>query len=178
MPDAGEGDTAKVFICYARKDRDFCNELRASLGMIRWEAKPSFEVWHDDDVEVGADWPDELRQKLFQADIFVVLLSMWLLQSEFIRDFEFPVISERRSRRQASVIVVPITRLELGTTPFASIRHALPKPLSEYLRRPDAWQLVTRAVLSAATHRVHQKAKPRLVPGDLVGEIDGARRAT
>jgi hypothetical protein len=141
---------AKVFICYARRDETLCEELRAHLSNVQWSHKPTYEVWYDGAIEPGIDWPDRVHNELHQADIFIILLSKWLLQSSYVRDTELPVIERRRNGHECAVIVVQTTPLELTHTPFARIQTVLPKPLSAYARRDDAWPLVIRAVENAA----------------------------
>jgi TIR domain len=174
---AGEvSPRARVFICYARRDENLCADLRACLDSVLWDAQPPFEVWYDRNIEAGKDWPDELHEKLATADIFVVLLSKWLLASEFVRETEYSVIEERRRRGECAVIVVQTTPLELRHTPFGRVQAPLAKPLSGYSRRDDAWPDVLRAVLKAAAAPIASKATATASDGKSRRDVADDRR--
>lgn len=151
---------AKVFICYARQDAGLCKELRAHLSSVQWSQDPTYEVWYDGAIDTGNDWPDDLHQQLQQADIFIVLLSKWLLASKFVRDTEFKVIEQRRARQACTVLVVPTAEVALTHTPFARIQAVLPKPITAYARHDDAWPMVCHAVEAAAATYVHKGSDP------------------
>lgn len=146
-------DGARVFVCYAHEDEHLLKELVASLGVAKWGSKAVLDLWYDEAIEPGAEWRREIETRLATSDIFVVLLSKWLLYSDFVREVEFPRIQDRWARDECSVVIVPTTQLTLDETPFSNIQMVLEKPLTGYVRRDDAWPRVTRAVLDEAKKR-------------------------
>jgi hypothetical protein len=67
--------TRRVFITYARTDRERVQRLGAGLRRL------SHEVWIDDRLSVGQKWWDEILRQIRLADVIVVAVSPALLES-------------------------------------------------------------------------------------------------
>jgi flagellar biosynthesis regulator FlaF len=72
-----ESDSLHIFISYARDDRDRAHTLRRRLN---WHENVS--TFMIDDLEYRENWREELRSRLIDSDLVVVLLSAEALESE------------------------------------------------------------------------------------------------
>ena len=126
----------KTFIIYARKDESFKNDL---LLHLRSALIPShLEVWQDGEILPGEDWAEKIGQQLAAADLFLVLLSVHSLTSDFIQNVELKKALDKKSR------IVPILVRNCfwqNHAVFAGL-HGLPrnmKPVSAFSDHDDAW---------------------------------------
>jgi len=66
----------RLFVSYAREDRDAVQRLCAGLRLLR------HEVWLDDRLSGGQEWWSEILRHIQGCDAFVVTVSPGLLESE------------------------------------------------------------------------------------------------
>ena len=93
----------KVFVSYAKPDRDFAFSLTDQL------IKQGHEAWMADNVLFpGDNWPLAIGRALQHSDAMVVLLSRNSGKSEFQRhEINFALGSERYSGRVIPVFIGP-----------------------------------------------------------------------
>jgi hypothetical protein len=114
----------KVFISYSHKDEEMKNELDAHLiGLKRSEM---IAVWNDRMLIGGDDWNEEIIAELQAADIIILLISVYFLNSKYIWEKEVAVAMERHKNKTARVIPVIASSCDFGDMSFAKIQ-ALPK---------------------------------------------------
>ena len=63
----------RIFIAYSSKDLSFKDEIRRRLRPLLRAGKIS--IWDNYDIEAGADWDADIREKLGQVDLILLLLS-------------------------------------------------------------------------------------------------------
>jgi hypothetical protein len=134
-----------IFISYSHKDEPD----RAPEGDIHWLAEiqdylaPAtngvFELWTDEDMTGGADWEKEIKEKLAECDICILLVSRHSLASKYVIDVEIETIVERQ-RNGDDVQICPIALSSIPQTALPAslsalnIRPRLDKPLSGFSR--------------------------------------------
>jgi formylglycine-generating enzyme required for sulfatase activity len=67
-----------LFISYSHKDKDYVHKLREAL------LKEGFEVWIDDQIDYGSEWPKIVTQKLDLCDGVIVVLSNNSYESDMV----------------------------------------------------------------------------------------------
>ncbi|MBK8193515.1 MAG: toll/interleukin-1 receptor domain-containing protein [Lewinellaceae bacterium] len=88
----------KTFIIYARKDESFKDDLLLHLKGTLIETR-HLEVWQDGAILPGEEWEKAIEKQLEAAEIFLVLLSIHSLTSEFIRKKELVKALEKEPDR-------------------------------------------------------------------------------
>ena len=79
----------KVFISYSRKDMSFVKTLAEDLE------EQGFDVWYDlTDIGAGDRWAQEIQEGISQSEIFVIVVSLNSLKSEWVEK-EFLFASKR-----------------------------------------------------------------------------------
>ena len=71
------GSKPFAFISYSHDDLDIISEY---LGAI----DENYRFWYDEGIKSGAEWVEEIGNKIFDCDIFIVFLSKSALQSHYI----------------------------------------------------------------------------------------------
>lgn len=93
-----------VFIIYAREDKEIKRRLLAHLNpFVR---SYDLVLWHDEHLEAGQEWKSHIESRLEQTDLFLLLVSVDFMNSEFINQVEFKFAIDRHKANKS--IVIPI----------------------------------------------------------------------
>ena len=68
-----------IFVSYSHKDTKYAHELAASLQSM------GFEVWIDERLDYGAQWPQELQKQLDGCSAFILIMSRNSYASEWVQ---------------------------------------------------------------------------------------------
>lgn len=135
-----------IFIAYSHKDLAFKDELRVHLRPLTRAGRA--RVWDDHDIEAGREWDAAIKEKLFAAQIILLLVSPDSLDSDYFYGQEVAVSLERHARGEAVVVPVILRACLWHQTPLGAL-EALPtkgKPVSSWTVRDDAWLTVAQSV--------------------------------
>ncbi len=94
----------KIFVSYSRKDGEAKEEALTHLAVLSHVGRA--EAWHDEEIDVGENWYDEIVRLLEDCAVAVLLISRHFLASKFCMKAEVPVLLEKRKRK--GMLVVPI----------------------------------------------------------------------
>ena len=136
----------KVFVSYARKDKEYKEELLEFLAPMR--RNDVIQLWNDKDIVPGEQWEDELLERLTTADIVVFLVSPSLLNSDYIHRVEIKGAMERHKKGELVIIPILIRNSDFAESDFKTFQ-GLPsdlKPVSTWEDRDSAWLSVTRGL--------------------------------
>jgi hypothetical protein len=93
-----------IFIIYAREDKEIKQRLLLHLNPLKNEFNAV--IWHDEYIEAGQQWKPHIESKLEQTDLFLLLVSVDFMNSEFINQVEFKYAVDRHKDNKS--IIVPI----------------------------------------------------------------------
>ena len=68
-----------IFVSYSHTDTEYAHELADSLE------KMGFEVWIDERLDYGAQWPQELQKQLDSCSAFILIMSRHSYASEWVQ---------------------------------------------------------------------------------------------
>lgn len=135
-----------IFIAYSHKDLAFKDELRVHLRPLVRSGRA--QVWDDYDIEAGSEWDAAIKEKLFGAQIILLLVSPDSLDSDYFYGKEVTVSLERHARGEAVVVPVILRACLWQQTPLGAL-EALPtkgRPVASWPSRDDAWHAVAQEV--------------------------------
>jgi CheY-like chemotaxis protein len=93
----------RVFVCYARKDEEFRNEMAQFLqGMTEL----GVDTWDDRKILFGEHWADEIAKAVHSADVAILLVSIHFINSRFIKEFELPSLLVAEQQRGLKIVPV------------------------------------------------------------------------
>lgn len=100
----GPGHTKKLFISYARSDRDAARRLWGSLHAH------GFDVWFDEESLLpGQDWEFEIEEALQRSDAVLVLLSQNSIDKVGYVQREIVLALNHADRRpEGQVFIIPV----------------------------------------------------------------------
>lgn len=138
-----------VFFSYSHKDEDLRNELEIHLSMLKRQGVIS--TWHDRRIGAGKEVDHEISRYLETADIILLLVSPYFLNSDYCYDIEMHRAMERHEKGEARVIPIILHPCDWHHAPFGKLM-AMPtdgKPVSKFPNLHDAFLEVTRAIRQA-----------------------------
>jgi serine/threonine protein kinase len=126
----------KLFISYAREDTDWLEKFLPYFKPA--ERSGALEIWWDRQIPSGADWGPILDTQIADATAALVLVSVNLLNSNFILERELPAIHEQRRTHNLQLYWIPVSMVGeevLQTLGLFGINAAAPcepgKPLDD-----------------------------------------------
>jgi TIR domain len=104
LPSAGAPQPIALFISYSHKDEKWREELQ--LDLERMQEDGLIDAWYDGKILAGDDFDEEIRRKLHEAHIILLLVSRRFLGSKYIRRVEVPAALQRHEAGEARVIPI------------------------------------------------------------------------
>ncbi len=146
----------KIFISYAHEDREWVNKLDKHLAVLK---RRYVESWTDSEILPGDSWNEEIRRKLNEADIILLMVSPDFLNSEFIYKEELPVAWSRHQAGNALVIPIILRPSSWELEEYASLQ-ALPRsarPVAQWPNEDEAFVDVVNGVRKVIEARLGKK---------------------
>jgi len=140
----------KLFFSYSHKDEDLRDELEIHLSALKRQGIIS--TWHDRRISPGDEFDGEISEYLEEANIILLLISPYFIDSDYCYEIEMERAMERHEKGNAIVIPVILHPCDWHDMPFGKLL-ACPKdgkPISKFPNMHDAFLDVTKAVKKAA----------------------------
>lgn len=109
----------KVFFSYAHADETYKNELNKHLSPLKRSEK--IEAWNDEELLPGSSFDDEIKQKLEQSDIIILLISSDFINSDYCYEIEMQNAMTRAERDECYVVPVIVRACLWKETPLRNI---------------------------------------------------------
>ncbi|MBO0780105.1 MAG: toll/interleukin-1 receptor domain-containing protein [Ktedonobacteraceae bacterium] len=147
----------RAFCVYASEDRALFHKLEQALGVYRRQGLIS--LWHFGELLPGSEWDSEIQQRLYAADLILLLISPAFLHSEYIWNKELQWAMTRHTSGDACAVPILLKptpdwkKLPLGQL------QALPtgmKPITTWRNRDKALEDVVEGV-GQAIQQILQK---------------------
>ncbi len=147
-----------IFIAYSHNDliyKDQLKEIHAPVAQFR-----QVKVWDDRDIEAGREWEAEIKERLYGADVILLLVSPDSLDSDYFYGKEVEVSLQRHAKGEAVVVPVILRPCLWEDTPI-SILEALPtkaKPVTQWPSQDEAFTDVAKS-LGKITKRLLEQSE-------------------
>jgi hypothetical protein len=109
-----------LFFSYSHRDQSLRDELEIHLAMLKREG--TISTWHDGRIVAGQDFDDSIKERLESADIVLLLISPYFLNSAYCYDIELKHAMERHDTNEAHVIPVILEPCDWHHAPFGRLR--------------------------------------------------------
>ncbi|WP_438044180.1 SUMF1/EgtB/PvdO family nonheme iron enzyme [Sorangium sp. So ce128] len=151
-----------VFISYARRDESALRELISHLAPMQRQG--ILRAWHDRELEAGARWEEEVRERLEAAQLILLLVSADFIASPSCWDVEMERAMARHAAGSARVIPILLRACDWKGAPFGHLA-ALPdneRPIQGRADRDEAWTDVALGIRAALEkNEKSDKKRPR-----------------
>jgi hypothetical protein len=115
---------ARLFLCYAREDHKWAELLRSHLRPL--ETTNYLTAFIDGEIEPGSNWNEEIRNQLANADVFLAITSVNLLNSRYAMNVEVPSALDRHMANRLKLVPVIADYCNWEATPLGSLQ-AVPR---------------------------------------------------
>jgi hypothetical protein len=140
-----------VLVSYSRHDAGELRQLRNVLAPLIHNR--GLELWVDEDMRAGVEWPVELANALGACSVGVLLVTADYLASSFIRTRELEPLLEAHARGEKTLVWVAVGHCRYEQTRLGQLQAAnnpdrpiKTLPLAEQER---AWVEVSRKIEAA-----------------------------
>lgn len=110
----------KIFISYAHEDRKLCKKFMTHLCSLK--KSDMISHWHDNEINPGEVWDEEIRKKLDESDLIIFLLSPDLIASEYIEENELKLSIKKHRNGEAYIIPVMLRNCNYKYTYFNNLQ--------------------------------------------------------
>jgi TIR domain len=93
LPEKAMGGPLNVFISYCHADQKMRKKLGQHLAPLVDEGL--IRIWHDRNIEAGADWEGEINKEIGEADIILLLVSASFIDSQYCKKELMSAIEQR-----------------------------------------------------------------------------------
>ena len=83
-----------IFISYSHKDKEYVHKLQETLQ------QEGFEVWIDDRIDYGTEWPKVIQENLDNCIVFIVVMSKNAYESDMVQN---EVTRAREKKKQTFI---------------------------------------------------------------------------
>ena len=124
---ARRAERKEVFISYSRKDKDYVDELRPHLKLLRNTTK--IKWWDDSQIEAGEEWNNAIQGALARAKVTVLMVSANFFASDYVWREELPKMLGAAKDEGATILWLPISACAYEDTEIANYQAVTdPKP--------------------------------------------------
>jgi hypothetical protein len=102
----------QLFVSYSHLNAAWFAKLRPLLKFRKPSANVA-HVWHDQQLEAGHRWHDEIQNALKNMDVFVCLVSYEFLDSDYIIDVELKGALRREKKNEVSIVPILLYPMNL-----------------------------------------------------------------
>ena len=141
---------ANIFFSYSHRDESLRDELEIHLAALKRQGV--IKTWHDRRIEAGKEVDHAISEYLEKADIILLLVSPYLIASDYCYDVEMKRAIERHEAGEARVIPVILHPCDWHGLPFGKLM-ATPKdgkPVSKFPNQHDAFYEISQGIRMAA----------------------------
>lgn len=106
------------------------------------------EAWNDEELLPGSSFDDEIKQKLEQSDIIILLISSDFINSDYCYEIEMQNAMTRAEKKECHVVPVIVRACLWKKTPLGNI-IALPKdgkPVKTYEDMDEAYLEIAEGI--------------------------------
>ncbi|WP_446810500.1 COR domain-containing protein [Methylomonas sp. 2BW1-5-20] len=160
MRDENQQVPVRAFVSYSHKDLAYVKTLQSALSpLVRLQ---KLSLWHDRDIDAGAEWRPEILQQLEQADIVLCLVSQDFVNSDFcyLQEFETALAAHRRGEK--TIMPIRLRKTDWQDLPIAEIQGAPEEWITSAANPDEAWCRVSerlRPLIETARARKLRKLR-------------------
>jgi hypothetical protein len=161
-------DVVRVFVSYAREDKRWLDpEYRFNLVPFLVDSlrRQNVEFWIDRKLVIADEYRQLIETEIDRADIALLIVSQYFVNSSFIEAVEMPRIEERARRGEMLVAPVLVEPCAWQEYPLLADRQMVPasNPLIDYTDNESRWAKVRFEILEGLktqVKRIREAPKP------------------
>ena len=162
-----------ILVCYAHEDERMVRDLKKNLSSLQHSGL--IALWDYGNITPGAEWEQEIKKHLDEAQIILLLISPSFLASNYCYTVEMERAIQQHECKEACVIPVILHPVHWNVPPIDKLQ-ALPdraKPISMWRNRNEGYTNVTGGVIKVIGQlKVHSLPDPIAERRMLIANLD------
>lgn len=134
---------------YSHKDEELRDELETHLSMLK--RKGLISTWHDRKILPGDDFKNEIDENLEDANLILLLISPYFLDSDYCFNIELKRALERHENGEARVVPIILEHCHWQIAEFSKLQ-ALPedgRPVTAFPNQHEAFTEIAKGIRKA-----------------------------
>jgi hypothetical protein len=133
-----KGDLVRIFVSYSHIDGKYLKPA-SLLGFLSGLKRDRFEFWSDERIETGSLWDEKIREEIRRADVALVLVSQWFLNSPYCQEVEIASFLEERRNRGLRIYPVILSPCDWESEAWLKATQFRPRDgtFEERYNRPE-----------------------------------------
>ncbi len=107
-----------IFIAFANQDLVVRDKLLRQLNLVR--ERQGWNIWSAKEIKAGEYWDDEIKRRLLDSQVVVLLLSTDFFNSTYIIEKELPEVVLMHQAGTCQIIPVIVRKCHWKDTPFGA----------------------------------------------------------
>jgi hypothetical protein len=117
-----------VFVSYSHRDEAYVdNSEKSVLVFLAGLAREGFVFWHDRDLYASELWDERIREEMNRADVALILVSQFFLNSKYITDTELPALIAGRREKGLALFPLLVSPCDWDSKPWLASTQFLPR---------------------------------------------------
>lgn len=112
-----------LFISYSHADKSYFENLKKYINSKNC---PNINVWDDGEIDAGTEWDQQIKKKLEDAHMILLLISQDFLNSHYIDQVELKAALEKHEQKKCRVIPIFTKTCYLNNHPQITRLQGLP----------------------------------------------------
>ena len=112
-----------LFISYSHEDKSYFESLKKYINNKNC---PNINIWDDGEIEPGMEWDQQIKNKLNDAQLILLLISQDFLNSNYIDEIELKEAFKRHDEKKCRVIPIFTKNCYLSNHPQITKLQGLP----------------------------------------------------
>jgi hypothetical protein len=110
LKSGGDVAAAKVFVSYSHQDKKYLKE-NSLLGFLRGlEREGLAEFWWDARIAVGEKWDEEIKNRIRESSVALLLISQAFLSSSYCVNTEIPEFLKKAEEGGLAIFPVMLSQ--------------------------------------------------------------------
>ncbi len=105
-----------IFIAFANQDREVRDKMLRQMNLVK--DRQGWNIWSAKEIKAGERWDEEIKQRLMDSEVVILLLSTDFFNSKYIVETELPKVIEKHKAGDCQIIPVIARVCHWKDTPF------------------------------------------------------------
>lgn len=105
-----------IFIAFANEDRDVRDKLLRQMNLVK--DRQGWLIWSASELKGGDPWDTEIKRRLMDSDVVLLLLSTDFFNSSYITETELPEVIKKHKAGNCQIIPVIARKCHWKDTSF------------------------------------------------------------
>jgi hypothetical protein len=116
----------RVFVSYSHADSKYVGQRDSLLSYVRALEREGVSFWCDRSINAGDFWDEEIKRRIEEAEIALILVSQSFLNSEYCRNVEAQALVAARKKNGLRIVPVLVSACDWKSVDWLAQTQIMP----------------------------------------------------